>query len=75
MSKMMISTTVAHGGEPLKNSLVFDRDEGEPVQIHFKYEKLSNFCFACGVIGHTENFCTKHYDATFTEGEKGWGII
>jgi hypothetical protein len=59
--------------EPLKKSLVFDRDEGEPVQIHFKYEKLGNFCFACGVIGHTENFCTKHYDATFTEVEKGWG--
>ncbi|KAM7531628.1 hypothetical protein LguiB_035038 [Lonicera macranthoides] len=25
--------------------------------VNFKYEKLPNFCFFCGVIGHAEKFC------------------
>lgn len=30
--------------------------------VNFKYEKLPNFCFFCGVIGHAEKFCLKFPD-------------
>ncbi|KAM7473735.1 hypothetical protein LguiB_020978 [Lonicera macranthoides] len=29
----------------------------EEAWVNFKYEKLPNFCFFCGVIGHAEKFC------------------
>ncbi|GAU39464.1 hypothetical protein TSUD_158950 [Trifolium subterraneum] len=56
-----------------KHSWVFERDEGEPVQVHFKYEKLGNFCFACGIIGHTQNSCNKRYETSLIESENRWG--
>jgi 14-3-3 protein epsilon len=59
--------------EPLKKNWVFERDGGEPVEVHFKYEKLGNFCFSCGIIGHTDNYCSKRLEAGFIDGEKGWG--
>ncbi|MCI24652.1 hypothetical protein A2U01_0045837, partial [Trifolium medium] len=31
------------------------------------------FCFVCGILGHTENFCHKRLEPGFVDGEKGWG--
>ncbi|GAU25702.1 hypothetical protein TSUD_216310 [Trifolium subterraneum] len=59
--------------ELLEKSWIFERGGGEAVQVHFKYEKLGNFCFVCGIIGHTENFCSKRFEADYIVGEKGWG--
>lgn len=28
----------------------------------FKYERFPTFCYLCGVIGHTDRFCSKLYD-------------
>uniref|UniRef100_A0A199U9H5 Zinc knuckle CX2CX4HX4C domain-containing protein n=1 Tax=Manihot esculenta TaxID=3983 RepID=A0A199U9H5_MANES len=28
----------------------------------FKYERFPTFCYFCGVIGHTDRFCSKLYD-------------
>jgi len=47
--------------EPLQQDLVIEREEGENIKIVFKYEKLGKFCFVCGAIGHTENFCSDKY--------------
>lgn len=30
---------------------------GKCYYVHFKYEKLTMFCFYCGRLGHNESFC------------------
>lgn len=42
---------------PLKIGFLFPCPFGNPVKISFKYEKLSNFCYHCGRIGHSINSC------------------
>lgn len=59
--------------EPLKRSMVFEREDGSAVNILFKYEKLGVFCYCCGILGHTDNFCPKRLEPGFVDGEKGWG--
>jgi len=41
--------------------------------VYFKYEKVGNFYFVCGVLGHTEAFCPKKVEPGYVEGEKGRG--
>ena len=31
--------------------------EGEKIWVSFKYERLPNFCFFCGLLGHDEKHC------------------
>ncbi|KAL3511205.1 hypothetical protein ACH5RR_030606 [Cinchona calisaya] len=33
------------------------RVDGDMKWVTFKYEKLPDFCYACGIIGHSENSC------------------
>ncbi|KAL2942601.1 hypothetical protein RDABS01_030951, partial [Bienertia sinuspersici] len=40
--------------------------------IELKYEKLMDFCYACGCIGHSLNGC-QHYDDSTPEGELPYG--
>ncbi|GAU15155.1 hypothetical protein TSUD_08930 [Trifolium subterraneum] len=59
--------------ETLKKSFTFEKEDGGIVHLHFKYEKLGAFCFECGLLGHTKNFCPKRFELDFVDGEKGWG--
>jgi hypothetical protein len=43
------------------------------VKVIFKYEELGNFCFVCGIIGHTEHSCSKKHEPGYVEYEKKWG--
>jgi hypothetical protein len=43
------------------------------VKVIFKYEELGNFCFVCGIIGHTEHSCSKKHEPDYVEYEKKWG--
>jgi hypothetical protein len=43
---------------PLKPGIFLPRPRLQDVWIGLKYEKLSEFCFKCGVIGHTEKDCS-----------------
>ncbi|MCI40930.1 hypothetical protein A2U01_0062163, partial [Trifolium medium] len=58
--------------EPLKTEWTFDREQGAAVKVIFKYEKLGNFCFVCGILGHTESYCSKKHEPDYAETEKKW---
>ncbi|KAL8470318.1 hypothetical protein ACS0TY_032968 [Phlomoides rotata] len=57
---------------PLKRFKSIRMGEGGVFRITFKYEKLSTFCFVCGRVGHTENFCELKYAANGGEVARGW---
>lgn len=43
----------------LKRKMRISLAGGAETWANFKYEKLPHFCFLCGIIGHSENFCRK----------------
>jgi len=59
--------------EPLKQCWEFETDGADPVTVFFKHENLGNFCYVCGLLGHTDGFCPKRFEKGFTEGTKKWG--
>ncbi|CAH9125271.1 unnamed protein product [Cuscuta epithymum] len=49
-------------GKSLKIGTTLRKSKGEGYWVDFRYEKLSSFCFCCGVIGHAEKFCPLLYE-------------
>ena len=45
--------------KPLIPGFYHTRVEKSPFWVQFKYERLSEFCFNCGCLGHSINFCSK----------------
>ncbi|OMO73151.1 Zinc knuckle CX2CX4HX4C [Corchorus olitorius] len=43
--------------DPLMLGCWVNRAEGNRAWVEFKYEKLSDFCFNCGRLGHGSKFC------------------
>ncbi|XP_042939552.1 uncharacterized protein LOC122274592 [Carya illinoinensis] len=50
--KVAIDVTI-----PLKKGFPLKRFGNKEVWIAFKYEKLVDFCYACGRLGHSQIFC------------------
>uniref|UniRef100_A0A2C9V383 Zinc knuckle CX2CX4HX4C domain-containing protein n=1 Tax=Manihot esculenta TaxID=3983 RepID=A0A2C9V383_MANES len=48
--------------KPLKRRLQMKHPKGDWGWVDFKYERLSNLCFFCGLIGHFDRFCSKLLD-------------
>lgn len=42
--------------------------------IMFKYENLPTFCFICGLLGHSEKFCSVLFEKTEEEITKPYGV-
>ncbi|CAH9109974.1 unnamed protein product [Cuscuta europaea] len=42
--------------------------------VDFKYEKLPNFCFICGIIDHSDKFCLVVYEGDNTLLDKFYGV-
>jgi 14-3-3 protein epsilon len=57
--------------KPLQQSWKVRANEGNYVQIVFKYEKLGVFCYLCGLLGHTDKNCPKLFDMEHDDGSRG----
>ncbi|XP_012840835.1 PREDICTED: uncharacterized protein LOC105961138 [Erythranthe guttata] len=51
----------------LKRGIYLHTLDGSKEWVSFTYEKLPNFCFLCGIIGHGENKCHLRYEANFVD--------
>lgn len=47
--------------KPLKRRMIIKKDGEEWSWVNFKYERLSTFCFFCGLLGHSERDCAVVY--------------
>jgi hypothetical protein len=43
--------------EPLIPGFMFNREDGEPIWVSFRYERLDIYCNKCGRIGHNNQHC------------------
>lgn len=59
--------------KPLTSKMRIRRNGGDWSWISFKYERLPHFCFTCGLIGHTENYCSKPFEDFNPAEEKQFG--
>ncbi|XP_057810308.1 uncharacterized protein LOC131024788 [Salvia miltiorrhiza] len=59
--------------EPLKRFKRLKNTDGTSFQVSFKYERLNIFCFLCGRLGHSENFCNLRFTLEVKEVEREWG--
>ncbi|KAL2893311.1 hypothetical protein RDABS01_009220 [Bienertia sinuspersici] len=59
--------------KPLRRFQWLKDRQGKEVQAEFKYERLPYFCFACGIIGHSEKDCTNSDDEH--SETLGWGLF
>lgn len=57
----------------LKRKKKIKRKNGSEFVVLCKYERLGDFCFACGLVTHTERFCRKSLDNRGDSGVKEWG--
>lgn len=53
--------------KPLKRRMKLKKAGGQWFWADFRYERLPNFCFICGILGHTDRFCQKHFEEGFSK--------
>lgn len=57
----------------LKRKKRIKRKNGSEFVVVCKYERLGDFCFACGLVTHTERFCRRTIDNRGEGGARDWG--
>lgn len=45
--------------QPLKKILFIESEDGKKIPVAVEYEKLPDFCYCCGCIGHSYKECGK----------------
>ncbi|PNX95453.1 hypothetical protein L195_g018645 [Trifolium pratense] len=56
--KMIIKVKVAiNVHEPIQTGILIGNHKDGTTWIDFRYEKLPQICFKCGILGHGENLC------------------
>ena len=58
---------------PIKRKMKIRKTGGEWIWVTFKYERIPNFYFFCGIIGHIDKICEKLYDFQGEDPEFIWG--
>lgn len=59
--------------KPLKRKKKILKKDRTEVVVNCKYERLSDFCFICGMLSHTERFCKKKFEGDGVSISKEWG--
>lgn len=49
------------------------RRSGSDCIVQCKYERLGDFCFICGLVTHTERFCSKRPGSVQGDSIREWG--
>lgn len=60
--------------QPLKKNRKVRMEGGDWCLVQFKYEKLTSFCFICGLLGHVEQYCDDLFAKGVDDGARGWGV-
>lgn len=59
---------------PLKRRMKLKKNAEQWCWVNFKYEAIPTFCFICGLIGHSEKFCERIFEAPIETIEKPYGL-
>lgn len=59
--------------KPLKRRMKIKKTAEEWYWISLKYENVPTFCFICGVLGHSEKFCSRLFVAAEADIVKPYG--
>lgn len=59
--------------KPLKRRKKICKKDKTEIMVNYKYEKLGDFCFVCGMLSHTKRVCQKKLEAGAEEIVKDWG--
>lgn len=60
--------------KPLKRRMKLKIAGQDWFWIAFKYENVPSFCFICGIVGHTEKFCSQLFEKPIEEITKPYGV-
>ncbi|KAK4413668.1 hypothetical protein Salat_2779600 [Sesamum alatum] len=52
---------------PLKRALTLCSEHGEEFVVRLTYDRLPNFCYLCGTLGHISRFCELRFQEGFTD--------
>lgn len=58
----------------LKRKMKVRKSGNEWSWINFKYEHLPTFCFICGVMGHSDKFCSRVFEVVENEITRSYGV-
>ena len=59
--------------QPLKRKKKICRKNGAECIVQCKYERLGDFCFVCGLVTHTERFCSQKFSVISKDVVREWG--
>ncbi|KAK4428895.1 hypothetical protein Salat_1189400 [Sesamum alatum] len=52
---------------PILRHTIIRSSEGKETVVTFTYERLGNFCYLCGIIGHVDSICDLRYADDFVD--------
>ncbi|KAH1220993.1 hypothetical protein GmHk_12G034502 [Glycine max] len=72
-SLCLVGRVLVDVNKPLKRTKKIRKEGRDAKIISFKYDSLGLFCYFCGFIGHTDEFCCKLFKLDKDDGERAWG--